>query len=159
MQQQRIGGFFSEVKRMTEPSTTKTNGRFQPGNKAAVGHQTKSQKLRHAIMAAISQADVKEIVKSLVDKAKGGDIDACKILFKFIGPPQDKPTVAIQNNVGPSRTVHNDPVLRGIVARIKQHNATEATPRNPVAEINDRRAAISAAVKERAALAPADEAG
>ena len=68
-----------------QPITTVSNGRFQPGNQAAVGHSSRSQKLRCVMLEAITEddvrADVKAVVGKLVALAKGGDVAAIKLLF------------------------------------------------------------------------------
>ena len=63
------------------PSATGTNGRFQPGNQAAVGHSSRSQKLRHVMLEAISEDDVRAIVTKLISLAKAGNLGAAKLLL------------------------------------------------------------------------------
>lgn len=77
---------------MTEPLTTGTNGRFQPGNKAAVGHQTRSMKLRAAMLEAVTDEDMAAVIAKLVELAKGGDLKAIEMLLnRTIGRPLASP--------------------------------------------------------------------
>ena len=59
--------------------TTPTNRGFQPGNQAAVGHSSRSQKLRHAMLAAITETDVQAVIGKLIDLARSGDIKASNV--------------------------------------------------------------------------------
>ena len=64
-------------------------GRFLPGNKAAQGYPVnrKAQQLRGALMRAVTAGDVREVVKKLVDQAKGGDTTAARLLLdRLLGP-------------------------------------------------------------------------
>lgn len=99
-------------------NATVTNGRFQAGNQAAVGHSSKSQRLRAAMLQAISEDDVQDIVKKLVTMAKGGDIDATKILFGFIGKPVE----------GPAAPVDARALATHILARIRADRALSEEP-------------------------------
>jgi len=63
------------------PSATGTNGRFQPGNQAAVGHSSRSQKLRHVMLEAISEDDLRAVVTKLVALARAGNLGAAKLLL------------------------------------------------------------------------------
>ena len=62
-------------------SATGTNGRFQAGNQAAVGHSSRSQKIRHVMLEAISEDDVRAVVTKLVALAKAGNLGAAKLLL------------------------------------------------------------------------------
>ena len=65
--------------------------------------EDKSAKLRKALLAAISENDVADIVKGLVDAAKSGDTQAAKLLLdRSLGKQSatEAPRIAIQNNVG-----------------------------------------------------------
>ena len=66
------------------------DGRFRPGNRAGKGNPLakKAQKLRTALFRAVTPTDLREIVKRLVGVAKGGDVQAAKlILERLLGPP------------------------------------------------------------------------
>ena len=63
------------------PSATGTNGRFQPGNQAAAGHSSRSQKLRYVMLEGISEDDVRAVVTKLVALAKAGNLGAAKLLL------------------------------------------------------------------------------
>ncbi len=82
---------------MTEaPSTTAGNGdgrgpsgRFGAGNRFAVGnpHASRVAKLRTAALAAVTQRDLKAIVKKLVSLALEGDVAAAReVLSRTLGP-------------------------------------------------------------------------
>ena len=105
------------------PSTTIVSGRFTKGNKAAVGHSSRSQKLRGAILASISRADVEAITRTLVAQAVDGDQGAAKILLGFIGKPTEGPTVAIQVNNASETSGHQPGRAAEILARIVARRA------------------------------------
>jgi len=64
--------------------------------KLAEEQQTAQAKLRTAVFNAISEADVIDVVKGIVEKAKEGDRVALKYLFDYILGGQV--TTAVQNN-------------------------------------------------------------
>jgi hypothetical protein len=69
---------------MMKPSTNRNAaGRFLPGNPGGPGnpHAGKVGKLRTALIEAVTEQDIKEVVASLVKAAKSGDIPAAKLLF------------------------------------------------------------------------------
>ena len=90
------------------PNPTIVSGRFQPGNKMACGRTSRGQKLRAAILASISRADVEAITKSLIEQAKAGDQGAAKILLGFIGKATEEPVIAIQHNVSTGASIDRD---------------------------------------------------
>ncbi len=111
------------------PAIVENRGRFQPGNKAAVGRQSRQQRLRNAIFAAVSFEDIKTITEGLVTQAKAGDLDAVKLLLGFIGKGAGGPAgplVAIQNNTGTGGTPSDEkPVnFAAIVERLRQTRGT-----------------------------------
>jgi hypothetical protein len=67
-------------------------GRFGPGNKFGSGgnpYAAKVAALRMALLAAVTEDDVREIAEVLVAKAKDGDHAATKLLFQYtLGKPQ-----------------------------------------------------------------------
>jgi hypothetical protein len=73
------------------------NGRFVKGHKGMTGPQPtaiKSKQLREALLAAVTAADIQEIVKKLVAKAKAGDVQATKEIFdRCLGKPQQSHNV------------------------------------------------------------------
>ena len=78
----------------SEPSPSaalgRTNaGQFDHGNRLSRGnpHSSKVQKLRSAMLAAITTDDVQDIIKKLVDMAKQGDLKSAKILLDTVGRP------------------------------------------------------------------------
>mgnify|MGYP006273182639 CR=1 len=63
-------------------------GRFAPGNKAAKGnpHAKRVQDIRGAMLDTVTYKDVRDIVRSLIDKAKGGDVQAAReVLDRSLG--------------------------------------------------------------------------
>lgn len=81
---------------MTHPSTTAANGdhdvagRFLPGNKAAKGnpHAKRIARLRAKLLATIRPADLAAVVKSMLDKARDGDVAAARLLLEYtLGRP------------------------------------------------------------------------
>ena len=63
-------------------------GRFAPGNKAAKGnpHAKRVQDIRAAMLDTVTYKDVCDIVRSLIDKAKGGDVQAAReVLDRSLG--------------------------------------------------------------------------
>lgn len=66
------------------------NGRFAPGNRGGPGNPLagKIGKLRAALVAAVTEEDIREIARSLIEAAKGGDVRAVKeLLDRTIGRP------------------------------------------------------------------------
>jgi hypothetical protein len=108
---------------MNEPITTKKNGLFQPGNRAAVGHSTRSQKLRNAILHSISREDVQAITAKLIEQARAGDQAAAKLLLGYIGKPVEGPQVAIQVNSPETPGAGRETAMR-IIARIQAERGT-----------------------------------
>ena len=84
-----------------KPSPAASNGRssrgtFGPGNQFGSGnpHRSQVQKLRGAMLAAITAEDVQMIVLAMIDKAIAGDIAAAKLILSTIGPPTEGDTTA-----------------------------------------------------------------
>ena len=67
-------------------------GRFATGNRAAVGHggglAAQVQRLRSELVGAVAPADVKAIARRLVKDARGGDLNATRLLLAYaLGKP------------------------------------------------------------------------
>jgi len=65
-------------------------GRFAPGNRGGPGnpHAAQVSRLRSALLDAVTPADMRDVVRALVDKAKGGDVHAASVLFdRVLGKP------------------------------------------------------------------------
>ena len=62
---------------------TVTNGRFQRGNKMSQGNPLAKQvgRFRSVLLESVTEADMKAIVGKLVERAKGGDLAAMKLLL------------------------------------------------------------------------------
>lgn len=66
------------------------NGRFGAGNKLAKGNplNRKVQQYRAALLRAVSAKDMAEVVRKLVEQAKGGDrLAIAELLDRTIGRP------------------------------------------------------------------------
>ena len=63
-----------------------SSGRFAPGNPGGPGnpHGRRVAQLRAALISAVSDDDIKEIIQTIVAKAKNGELSACKILFEHV---------------------------------------------------------------------------
>ena len=106
-----------------EKIVTKHNGRFQPGNRCSVGHSSRSQKLRAAVLQAISRDDIQSIMQELVRQARDGDQGAAKLILGFIGKASgdaEGPSVAVQlNQTNTAGNVN----ARAILDRIRQRRS------------------------------------
>jgi hypothetical protein len=72
-------------------------GRFLPGNPGGPGNPLAARvsKLRSALLNAVTEDDVKEIVRKLVSLAKSGDTVAARILFdRVLGRPIESDLIA-----------------------------------------------------------------
>jgi hypothetical protein len=66
-------------------------GRFGPGNTAGRGNPLarRVQRLRVALLEAVSEEDVAAVARALVEKAKGGDVAAARVLLeRVLGPAE-----------------------------------------------------------------------
>ena len=67
------------------------DGRYLPGNGGGPGNPLgkQVQQIRSALLNAITPEDIKAIVARLIQKAKGGDIAAAKVVFeRALGPAE-----------------------------------------------------------------------
>ena len=72
------------------PNGRDERGRFAPGNVGGPGnpHAKQVGKLRSAMLAAVSDKEMKAVVKKLVELAKGGNVPAAKeVLDRCLGRP------------------------------------------------------------------------
>jgi hypothetical protein len=61
--------------------------------------QTFQASLRQAIFDGVSTTDVSDVVKSIITKAKAGDVKAQKMMFDYILGAKSKPTqINVVNN-------------------------------------------------------------
>jgi len=87
---------------MNDRSTTESNGRdgagrFGKGNKIAKGNPfaRRVAQLRSVLLGAVTDADLKEVVLTLVQQAKGGDVASIKeLLQRLLGPAESVDTLA-----------------------------------------------------------------
>lgn len=92
---------------MNEPPPSADTGRtprgtFATGNQFSTGnpHASKVQKLRTAMLQAITETDVQVIIAKLIDLARDGDLKAMALLFATIGKPSDdRPPAAITSSI------------------------------------------------------------
>ncbi len=66
-------------------------GRFLPGNPGGPGnpHGAAVARFRSALMTAVTEEDLHEIARALVDAAKGGDVTAARLLLdRLLGPAE-----------------------------------------------------------------------
>ena len=81
---------------MKAPSPSESNGRdsagrFAPGNSASNGnpHARRVGQLRSAMLAAVSEDDVRDVIKAMIKKAVDGDTAAARILLdRCLGPSE-----------------------------------------------------------------------
>jgi hypothetical protein len=67
-----------------------TTGRFATGNEGGPGnpHARRVGQMRSALLAAVSDEDIRSTIAAIVQQARDGDLAAAKILFdRCIGPP------------------------------------------------------------------------
>ena len=105
--------------------TTPTNRGFQPGNQAAVGHSSRSQKLRHAILQAVTETDAQVVTARLIDMARKGSLPAIKLLFDTIGRPTE--AVVTASPVASSGEPLNSERIREIAERVRYQRQTDAS--------------------------------
>ena len=71
------------------------DGRFVKGHKSpgpGNPHAQQVNRLRSALMSAVTPDDMKAVIAALIRKARTGDVPACKELFdRVIGKPKDVP--------------------------------------------------------------------
>lgn len=74
-----------------------TSGRFGPGNRAGKGnpHARRVAALRSALLDAVSEDDMREVIAKVVEQAKEGDVTAARVLFeRVLGKPTEADFVA-----------------------------------------------------------------
>ena len=72
----------------TESNGRDRSGRFAAGNKHGRGNPLaqQAQKLRVALLEAVTEEDIKAIIAKLVETAKGGDVVAAReVLDRVVG--------------------------------------------------------------------------
>ena len=69
-----------------------SQGRFAPGNPGGPGnpHAAQVSRLRSALLAAVSEEDIRAVTEKLIELAKAGDVRAIKEVFdRTLGKPQE----------------------------------------------------------------------
>jgi hypothetical protein len=76
---------------MSKPSTNgtsgrKSNGQFTEGNKCGTGnpYARRVARLRSAMLDAVGENGLTDIVQGMVTAAKGGDVAAAKLLLSYL---------------------------------------------------------------------------
>jgi len=123
--------FSHEVMAMDERNSQRNAlGQFLPGNKGGPGNPAAAAvaRNRQALLEAVSVSELREVVRSVLEQALAGDIQAAKlILERCCGraePSTTAPTVAIQNVMNSGQGERSGQVLaRDIVARITAERA------------------------------------
>ena len=72
-------------------------GRFTQGNEGGPGnpHSLQVSRLRSALLNAVTEDDMREIIEALVAKAKAGSIAAARVLFnRTLGKPLEPDIIA-----------------------------------------------------------------
>lgn len=94
-----------------EPSSTiqlnaanrEPNGRFQKGNKFGKGNPYAHQiaALRSSFLRAVTPADMEEVVASLLNKAKSGDVAAIKLFLSYTLGNQEVAVASLPQTIEP----------------------------------------------------------
>jgi hypothetical protein len=85
------------VKASPSPNGRDGRGRFTRGNPGGPGNPAggHAERLRHALLNAVTEDDVKAIAEALVASAKTGDVQAIReLLNRTMGRPTDADTLA-----------------------------------------------------------------
>ncbi len=81
---------YYQVETVEQPDYSQTDrdsrGRFTSGNRAAIGHGTKSRDNLFLFRDCITEDDIRDLATMLLAKAKQGDINAIKILLTYCLP-------------------------------------------------------------------------
>lgn len=115
---------------MKPPSTNGRNsaGQFLRGNPGGPGnpHAGKVGKLRTALVEAVTEQDIADIVSALVKAAKSGDIPAAKLLFdRCIGKCSvlDEPAAAKPDDIGRNRILEMIALAERVRSKRRGNNA------------------------------------
>lgn len=75
-----------------------SRGRFAPGNRAGKGNPNylRTQRYRQALDAALSEKDLRAVMRGLLKAARAGDVAAARLLLHYsIGRPRLEPDTAL----------------------------------------------------------------
>ena len=68
------------------------HGRFVSGHSISSPgnpHSAQIQRLRSALINAVTEADMRDVIQAILDKAKSGDVQAARVLLnRCLGPSQ-----------------------------------------------------------------------
>ena len=97
----------------TEENGRSQVGRFTLGNTFAKGHSSRAKQLRAGMLSALEVEDVQAVILTVLAKALGGDLAACKLILSTIGPPSDDaPSTGIEINETNFERVKNELLAR-----------------------------------------------
>ena len=106
-------------------------GQFVIGNRGGPGnpHAASLAKNRAALLAAVSEDDLREILRAMIDAAIAGDVAAAKLVLERVCGRSEQnpsgPSVAVQNILSSSGGGHGRTLARTIVARIREARALQ----------------------------------
>ena len=89
-QAQRITDDMIDPPSPTAPNGRSANGRFGHGNTCARGnpHARRVARLRAELLRTVGPQDLREVIETLLSRAKAGEIAAAKeVLQRLLGPP------------------------------------------------------------------------
>lgn len=89
-------------------------GRFLPGNAGGPGnpHVGKVARLKAALLEAVDEEDVRDVIVAMVERARNGDVAAAKVILdRTIGPADKSPEDA---------PADLDTVLRGTLRQLPE---------------------------------------
>jgi hypothetical protein len=70
-------------------------GHFAPGNKFSKGRKTGSRHGATILLEKMMADDGEEIVRAVIDAAKGGDMSAARLILDRIAPPAKDRTISV----------------------------------------------------------------
>jgi hypothetical protein len=105
------------------------DGRFLPGNRAAKGnpYAAKVARLRSALINAVSQKELRLVVRKLIDQAKLGDVPAARLLLGYaVGVPDQRHTLSLDPPLPETAVLVEDDNWYGNAGRLAEASAAKA---------------------------------
>lgn len=96
--------------RTPSPNGRDGRGRFAPGNAGGPGNPAggQAERLRHALVNAVTENDIADIAAALIASAKTGDVQAVReLLNRVLGRPTDADTLARLERLEAALLPHN----------------------------------------------------
>jgi hypothetical protein len=78
-----------------KPAERGAGGRFAPGNKVGPGRKQGSRHHATILLEKMMADDGEEIVRAVIDAAKGGDMAAARLILDRIAPPAKDRTISV----------------------------------------------------------------